>query len=239
MGNEICNGCFIFDAGAFRRQPIFIGNLIRRNLSIAVALNHRERATGEIAEAAREIAVRAIDQVFISKAAVLPEDHLAQNKIANGVDRKELVQHVELDRITEGLRHLATRRIDPHAMSDNGARLLNARSQKERGPVHGVKAQDVFANQVQRRPELFKANRSFLLLVAKADGRDVVRQRVEPDVHGVVRIIRNRNPPTDRRPQATDGKILQPTGYETLYLVTTTLRTHEVSTRVIKFQQGL
>src|SRR6185295_18705748 len=60
----------------------------RWNDRIGVARNHREGTTRKIAQATREITVRAIDQPFITKTPVLSEHHLAQTEVTNRIDRK-------------------------------------------------------------------------------------------------------------------------------------------------------
>ena len=60
-------------------------------------------------------------------------------------------------------------------MRDDRARLLDSGGHQKRRPVDRVKPQDVFADQMQRRPELFKADRALLLFVAETDRRDVIR----------------------------------------------------------------
>jgi hypothetical protein len=84
------------------------------------------------------------------------------------------------------------------------------RREQKRGPVDRVKAQDVFADEMQRRPELLKADRFLALFVSETDRGDVIRQRVEPDVHRVRRIVRHRHAPTHRSLQTTHRQILKP-----------------------------
>ncbi len=83
-------------------------------------------------------------------------------------------------------------------MRDNRAWQFHTCRDQKRRPVNRVKSQNVFADQMQRRPELLKANRSFLFFVSETDRGDVVDERVKPDVHRVIRIIRNRHTPTNR-----------------------------------------
>ena len=59
-------------------------------------------------------------------------------------------------------------------MGDDRLWLLEAGSHEKCRPIHGMKTQDVFAYEMQRRPEFFKANRPVLLFVSKSDGGDVV-----------------------------------------------------------------
>ena len=83
-------------------------------------------------------------------------------------------------------------------MSNDRARQFDTRSQQKRRPVNSVKAQDVFADEMQRRPELLKPNGLLAFFISEADRGDVVGQRVEPNVHRVRRIVRHGHAPTHR-----------------------------------------
>src|SRR5215831_10026183 len=101
------------------------------------------------------------------------------------------MQNIQLYRVAKGLGHFSPVGIQPHAMRNNAARRLHSSRDKKGGPVDGVESEDVFADQMQRRPELLKTNCSFAFFISKAYGRRVVRQSFEPHVHRVRRIIRN------------------------------------------------
>src|SRR6266852_9689447 len=113
-------------------------------------------------------------------------------------------------------------------MRDDRARLLDAGSHQKGRPINGVETQNVLSDQMQRRPELFKADRTLLLLISESDRGDVVRQCLEPDVHRVLRIAGNRNAPTYRRIQATDREILQAATDETPHFVAPRVRLNKV-----------
>ncbi len=61
------------------------------DFSAEVALDHRERAAGQIAQPVGQIAVVSRDQRVVGKAAVLPEHNFAQQVIAQRLD----AQHVD------------------------------------------------------------------------------------------------------------------------------------------------
>src|SRR5215217_6060237 len=79
-----------------------------------------------------------------------------------------------------------------------------------------MKAQNIFTDEMNGRPVLLEAGidtelrdslRTFSHSVSES--RYVVRKRVEPDVHYVSIIIRNRKAPGHRRLQTADRQILQ------------------------------
>ena len=68
---------------------------------------------------------------------------------------------------------------------------------QEDGPVNGVEADDVLADEVEvRRPELLVLVRGIAVRVI-ADSRDIVRQGVQPDIDGLVGVEGDRNAPLD------------------------------------------
>ena len=84
----------------------------------------------------------------------------------------------------------------------------NAGGHQERGPDHACCADDFLADDVViDRPVLLH----WLSSRAEAERRQVVGQRIEPDVHDVLRIVWNRNAPLERR--AADAQILE-AGFE-------------------------
>src|SRR6266404_3618274 len=144
MTNKSGNrGLVCIDAGALGRQQTFLRDVSRRYPAFAIPLNHCQGAAGKIAESAGEITVRAIDQVFVSETPILSEHHFTQTEIANRINRKMPVEDVQLDRISQSLRHLSAGRIDPHSVRDYGSRLLNSSSHQKRRPIDRMKTEDI------------------------------------------------------------------------------------------------
>ena len=113
-------------------------------------------------------------------------------------------------------------------MRDDRPGLFDSGGHQKRRPVNRMKAENVFANQVQRRPELFKAHRVLLLLIAKTNRRYVIRQRVEPDIHCVLRIVGHGHAPTHRTFQTANRKILQAATNETSDFIASRLGPHKI-----------
>ena len=69
---------------------------------------------------------------------------------------------------------------------------FHAQGHQHRGPIDGVGGENVLANQVDiRRPELIE--RRFFRQVF--EGRDIIHQRVEPDIRDVIFIKRQLDAP--------------------------------------------
>mmetsp|Transcript_37478 Transcript_37478/g.98466 ORF Transcript_37478/g.98466 Transcript_37478/m.98466 type:complete len:306 (-) Transcript_37478:108-1025(-) len=121
-------------------------------------------------------------------------------------------------------------------MRKEAAGQRQARRHQEGWPIDGVEAQDVLADHVKaRRPVLGELRP---LHVRVAEGRDVIRQRVEPHVHHVTvgighvgrrRVAWHRDAPTKRR--ARDREVAQAVAHERQHLVTARRRLDEVGVR--------
>ena len=77
------------------------------------------------------------------------------------------------------------------------------------GQYERVLPDDLLADEMRdRRPEPRDARLGLRRARAEAERGEVVRQRVEPDVHHVLGIVRHGNAPLERR--AADAQILEP-----------------------------
>src|SRR6266498_327419 len=101
-----------------------------------------------------------------------------------------------------------------------------------------MKTQNILADEMQTRPELFKANRLFAFGVPKANRRNVIGQRIKPYIHRVRRIIRHGNPPANGRLQTTNREILKTSADEALDLVISHIRLHKIRARFVQLKQG-
>src|SRR5207237_165432 len=91
------------NARALGRQQSFFRDVAGGNMTGAVALDHRQGAAGKIAQTAGKVAISALDQILVAESPVLSEHHFAQTKITDGIDRKESIEHIQLDRVAERL----------------------------------------------------------------------------------------------------------------------------------------
>ncbi len=98
-----------------------------------------------------------------------------------------------------------------------------------------MKANDLFADHVNvGGPELVVKLR---VLVAEAEGGDVVAQRIEPNVNDVGFVAGDGDAPLESG--ATDGEIFQSAAHEGDDLVATSFRTNEVGIGGVKLEQRL
>ena len=174
--------------------------------AVAVALDHRQRAAGEVAVVVGELGLVALAERGRRDAAVLAERDLAEAVEAQRV-RAELVHHLErVEHVAQRLGHLrllAARVAHQQVAVDELAlRDGEVGGHQHRRPEDGVELEDVLAEDVERRrPE---AVGQVLAVAGEGERRVVVEQRVEPDVEDVRRVPRDLDAPGDLRPAERD-----------------------------------
>ena len=215
--------------------------------AVEVAADHRQRAAHQIPVAIRQIRVVALHQRVEREAAVLAEDDLAQQEVAQRVRPKEVLLgfgQVGFERaeafqnglrahdVAARLRHLALFEEQP-AVRVYGFGQRQTGGHQERGPVDAVEADDLLADEVQvGGPE------GFVLAVvgaAPAQGGDVVGQRIEPDVDDVLLVARHGDAPVEAG--AGDGEIAQAALHEGDDFVAARLRPDEVGMLLVELEQ--
>ena len=117
-------------------------------------------------------------------------------------------------------------------MREDALRQRDPRRHQEGRPVDGVEAHDVLADDVQvGRPEM----RARIRVVGKAGGRQIVGQRVDPDVHHVPLVAGDPDAPVER--VARDRQVLEPALDEAHHLVPPLLRADEGRIRLVMRKQ--
>ena len=169
----------------------------------------------------------------MAEVAVIAERDLAQEEVAGLVEAVALDQLQRRDHVAQGLRHLLALDRPPAVGEDALLGVLEAGAHQEGRPVDGVEAQDVLADDVQLgRPEPGPGGAAGVGVV---DGRDVVGERVEPDIHHVRRIARDRDAPAEAG--ARDGEVLEPAADEADDLVAARGREHEVRVGLVEGEE--
>ena len=120
-------------------------------------------------------------------------------------------------------------------MGEDAGRWLYACGHQEGRPVDRVKAQDVLAHHVQVGGPVGLPRLAFS--VRESGGADVVGERIEPHVHGVVGSVRHGNAPFQAR--ARNGEVVQPTGNEADDLVAAALGCDRLGILLVEFEQRL
>ena len=188
-----------------RRARRILRRLAQPGLERPVVRN-RERFPGEwmdamekIAERVAEIGAIPPEHIVDRKVSVLTERDRAHQAIANDIDpdrrRHRFGKRHRAYRVSQRFAHLVAA-IGEEAMREHLARQLvvrETRRHQERWPINRVKPQDVFAHDVHTRRPVFCLR--FRIL----ERRPIVRERIEPHVHDVLRVARNGYAPIERR----------------------------------------
>ena len=184
-----------------------------RQPALAVARDQRQRALRQVAEVVRQLDVDPRDQRLVRQRAVAAERLLAQQEIAHLIEPEGRHQLPRLDDVAERLAHLLA--VDrPPAVRGHPLRHRQPGGHQERRPVDGMESQDILADEVRVRWPVLPPRCG---LVRKAAGRDVVVQRIQPDIHHVPRRARHRNAPGEAG--AADRQVPQPAAHEAQHLV--------------------
>ena len=194
--------------------------------------DHGERALRQIAEIVGEIGIDAIDDGLVAVIAVLAERHLAQQEIAQRIDTVSVGQRERIDHVADRFRHFLAA-IEQKAVGENAARHLDARRHQERRPVHRVKAHDVLADDVQVGRPIFLEHGA--VGIGIADGGDVVGQRIDPNVHDVLVVVRHLDAPVEGG--ARQRQILQAAAHEACDFVHALPRQHEIRHALVEIEQ--
>ena len=199
-----------------------------------VLLAHGDGAAEQVAQIVRQIAVDAGDQGFVGEHAIVAEGNLTQQEVADGIHAVAVAQDHGIHHVAHGLGHLAAVHQQP-AVAEHPLGQRQIQSHQHGGPQDGVEAQDLLAHHVQvSRPELVVI---VVGLVAVAQRRDIVAQRIDPDIHGVFGVKGNGDAPLDRG--AGNTGVLQALLDEGDHLVLAALRLDELGVLLVELQQAV
>ena len=215
------------------KQLVILGQLASGGrFPVGEALHHLDHAIDEVAKVIRQLRVVALDQPVTHEVAVVAKRNLAKQVVANHIERELLDQLVRVDPVPGALAHLLALD-EPPAVHEQLLGRLQTCAHQERWPEDAVEAKDVLAEQVQRAgPELLER---LVILSERTHARDVVGERVDPHIHDVLRVVRDRDTPVERR--AADGEVLQATFDKRDYLVVARLGADTVRVALVPGEQ--
>ena len=176
------------------------------------------RPAREVAEVVGEVGVETADEGLLAEVGVEAEGHLAQEEVAEGVVAVLVRELKGLDDVADRLGHLpAAER--PVAVDVQAPVERDPGRVEHGGPVDAVRLEDVLADQVlDVGPELLVER-----AVGVAESREVVDQRVEPDVGDVLVVEGQRDAPREPRLRPADGEVLERLAQEAQHLVAVAL----------------
>ena len=197
-----------------------------------VLLAHGDGTAQQVAEVVGKVAVDAVDEGFVGEHTVVAEGDLAEQEVADGVHAVAVAEDDGVNDVADGLGHLAAVHQQP-AVAEDALGQRQIEGHQHGGPEDGVEAEDLLAHHVQvGRPELVVVA---VLLVAVAQRGDIVAQRIDPDVHGVLGVEGDGDAPLDGG--AGDAGILQALLDEGDHLVLPALGLDELGVLLVELEQ--
>ena len=166
----------------------------------------------------------------------MAENDFAQQVVAQSIDAHDPLDGQRSHDVALGLGHLAALEDEPAV----GPHLLGqgqAGRHQERGPVDGVKADDLLADQVDvNRPQALVV-RPRPVVLSIADRAHVGRERVEPDVEHVLGIVGQGDSPAQRG--TANRQVVQARPHESHDLVAPGIGLDELRLGFVQLQQFL
>ena len=194
--------------GAFRQRDQHVIHIVPfavlGNFAVKVLFHHGHGAADQIAKIVGQIGVDAVQQGLVAELAVAAEWHLPHEEVADSVAAVAVAQHHRIHHIAQRFGHLLTVQHQP-AVAEHLLGQGQPQRMQDDGPDDGMETDDLLAHQMQvGRPELPV---QLVMIGGVAQRGDVVGQRVQPHIHGVLGVEVHRNAPLDGG--TADAQILQ------------------------------
>ena len=184
--------------GLFRKgdqRPVRLVPLaMRGHRAVKILFHHSDGAADQIAKIVGEVGVDARQKRLVTELPVAAKGHFPHKKITDGIAAVAVAQH-------NGIHHVAQRLAHLHAVQHQPAMpeyLLGQRQVKrmqDYRPDNGMEPHDLLAHKMnigRPVPAVQAIVRAFV-----AQGRDVVGQRVQPYVNGMLLVKVHRHAPFD------------------------------------------
>ena len=163
--------------------------------AVEVLIDHGDGTVDEVAEGIDEVGVDLINEHFVGDAAVVQEGHFGEDVIAHRVGAEKVGKVVGVHDVAAGFGHFIHAGKQPR-MTENLFRQRFAERHEDDRPVYGMEAEDVLADDLQIGRPVFPVQLA-LFVDGVAERRDIVGQRVDPDVDDVAGIEFHRYAPLE------------------------------------------
>ena len=172
--------------------------------SPVVFLDHGDRPAHQIAQVVGQVGVDPGQHRLQRELAVIAEGHLPHQEIAHRVAGIPAAQHHRIHHVAHGLAHLLPVDDQP-AVPENLLGQRESQRVEHDGPVDRVETDDLLPDQMHVRRPVFPIQP--VVIRAVSQRRDVIAQRVNPDVDRMLGIKVHGNAPLDAGP--ADAQILE------------------------------
>ena len=188
--------------GGHRGQSLTLRSSLR-DCPVAVLADHADRAADEVAELVGELVVVARPQALEAHVAVLPQRDLAHEVVPQRLGAHLLDDRERVEDVAARLAHLLAAD-EQVAVDELAGGQVVAGAHEQGRPDDGVELEDVLGEEVERRPV---ARREVLARARVGERRQVVDERVDPDVDDLLVVPGDGDAPGDAR--AADADVLE------------------------------
>ena len=216
--------------GRDRGQSLTLRSSLRDG-SVAVLADHADRAADEVAQLVGELVVVARPQTLEADVAVLAERHLAHEVVPQRLGADFFDDREGIEDVAAGLAHLLAAD-EQVAVDELAGGQVVAGAHEQGRPDDRVELEDVLGEEVERRPV---ARREVLARARVRERREVVDERVDPDVDDLLVVPRHGDAPGDAG--AADADVLEPLLDERQRLVVARPGLHEAGGRAEELGQ--
>ena len=186
----------------------------RRHRTAEILIRHRNRTVHQITESIRQIRIQPLYHQLPADDSVIIERHLMQHKITDGIHAEEGNQIIRIQHIPPGFAHLHALAVcflriglKKPRVSEYLLRQRKPQSHQHDRPVDRMEAENILSDQMKiRRPELPEQFAALSVRII-SKSRDIVAERVNPDIHDMLIVKIHRNSPFEGSPGYT--QILQ------------------------------
>ncbi len=162
----------------------------------AVFCDHRQRPLREITKIVCKVCIDPVHHGFMREATVLAEWHLSQEEIPDLIRAILVREFAGRNHVARRLRHLLSFAVE-EAMAEHALWQRQPRGHKESRPIHRVKAGDILADDMHLGGPAFLPSPGADFGEARC--RDVVCQRIHPDINDMAGRIGYWDAPVKRR----------------------------------------
>ena len=166
-----------------------------------IFIAHRDGAGNEVAQHVRKVGIIPLGDEFPGNLPVIVEGHFVQDEITDGVHAVQPRQVVGIDDVALGFGHFPLALQEPGMTEHLFGQRLPHRHEEDR-PIDGVETDDVLADEVQIGPAvilpIFLIQFAVIAVGVESDARDIVDERVQPDIDDVLLVEIHGNAPLER-----------------------------------------
>ena len=156
-----------------------------------IAFDHICDARNQVAKIVAEFVVVGFFEFFPSKIAVIQSRNVSREVISKSVEAVIIDNFVRIDNIADRFAHFHSARRNV-AVNEKLFRQRQTEPEQHRRPNSSVKSQNVFSDNLNICWPKFNP---FIVAIWITDHAQVIRQSVNPNIHHLRRLARNRHAP--------------------------------------------